>query len=78
VVRYDASYRTASESHGRNGSLTAVEVRPSCLTGARKIVDVIFTFRQRQTDVTEPYFVRVDVTEESPFLVTKVQPYYDR
>jgi PatG C-terminal len=23
------------------------------------------------------YFVRVDVTEEFPFLVTRLQPYYD-
>jgi hypothetical protein len=31
-----------------------------------------------QTDVVEKYFVRVDVTEEFPFLVTKLSPYYDR
>jgi hypothetical protein len=30
------------------------------------------------TDVTEKFFVRVDVTEEFPFLVTKMSPYYDR
>jgi len=29
-------------------------------------------------DVTEKYFVRVDVTEEFPFLVTRMSPYYDR
>jgi len=44
----------------------------------RKIVDVIFSFTDRKTDVTEKYFVRVDVTEEFPFLVTKLSPYYDR
>ena len=27
---------------------------------------------------TEKFFVRVDVTEEFPFLVTKMSPYYDR
>ena len=30
------------------------------------------------TDVIEKFFVRVDVTEEFPFLVTKMSPYYDR
>jgi len=32
----------------------------------------------RQTDVTEKYFVRVDVSERFPFLVTRLSPYYDR
>jgi hypothetical protein len=27
--------------------------------------------------VTEKHFVRVDVTEEFPFLVTKLSPFYD-
>ena len=30
------------------------------------------------TDFTEKFFVRVDVTEEFPFLVTKLSPYHDR
>jgi hypothetical protein len=42
------------------------------------VVDIIFSFTHRQTDVTEKFFVRVDVTEEFPFLVTKLSPYYDR
>jgi hypothetical protein len=61
---------------GRNASLTAVDVRISPLSGTRKIVEVIFSYRN--TDVTEKFFVRVDVTEEFPFLVTKMSPYYDR
>jgi PatG C-terminal len=39
---------------------------------------VIFTYTHRQTDVAEKYFIRIDVTEEFPFLVTKLSPYYDR
>ncbi|MFZ3168963.1 MAG: hypothetical protein WA130_15220 [Candidatus Methanoperedens sp.] len=77
-VRYDAIYAKTAEMHGRNFSLTALEVRPSRLSGVRKIVDVIFSYTQRETDVTEKFFVRVDVTEEFPFLVTKLSPYYDR
>ncbi|MGB3940902.1 MAG: hypothetical protein WBK96_05355 [Candidatus Manganitrophaceae bacterium] len=78
AVRYPAIYATASECHARNCSLTGVEVRPSRLSGVRKILDVIFSYTHRESDVTEKYFVRVDVTEEFPFLVTKLSPYYDR
>jgi hypothetical protein len=78
AVRYPAVYATAADAFGRNCSLTAIEVRPSPLSGVRKIVEVIFSFTNRQTDVTEKFFVRVDVTEEFPFLVTKMSPYYDR
>ena len=62
----------------RNASLTAVEARPSRLSGVRRILDVIFSFTNRQTDVVEKLFVRVDVTEEFPYLVTKLSPFYDR
>jgi hypothetical protein len=62
----------------KNASLSAVEVRPSSLSGTRHIVDVVFTYTNRATDVADKYFCRVDVTEEFPFLVTKLSPYYDR
>jgi hypothetical protein len=78
AVRYPAVYALATEAYGRNSSLTAVEARTSALSGTRNIVEVIFSFTSRETDVTEKYFVRVDVTEEFPFLVTKLSPYYDR
>jgi PatG C-terminal len=52
--------------------------RPSPLSSRRNIVDVIFSYTNRNTDVTEKFFVRADVTEEFPFLVTKMSPYYDR
>ena len=58
--------------------MTGVEVRPSPLSSTRKIVDVIFSYTNRNTDFTEKFFVRVDVNEEFPFLVTKMSPYYDR
>lgn len=78
VVRYPAIYATAAEAFGRNSSLIAVEVRPSPLSSTRKIVEVVFSFTNRQTDITEKFSTRVDVTEEFPFLVTKMSPYYDR
>jgi hypothetical protein len=78
AVRYPAIYATAVDCHERNFSLIEVEVRPSRLSGARKVVDIIFSYAHRQTDVKEKHFCRVDVGEEFPFLVTKILPYYDR
>jgi len=77
AVRYDATYVKAAECYGRNCSLTAVDVRPSRLSGTRNLVDVTLAFTHRETDFTEKFFVRVDVTEEFPFLVTKLSPYFD-
>ena len=78
AVRYPAIYHTAAEMFEKNASLSAVEVRPSSLSGTRRVVDVVFTYTDRKTDVADRYFCRVDVTEEFPFLVTKLSPYYDR
>jgi PatG C-terminal len=78
AVRYPALYAKAAEEFALNSSLAAVNVDLSPLSGTRKIVDVILSFTNRQTDVTEKFFVRVDVTQEFPFLVTKLSPYYDR
>ena len=78
AVRYPPIYATAREAFQRNLSLTAVEVRPSAVSGARKVVDVIFSFTNRTTDVVEQFSVRVDVTEEFPFLVTKMSPFFNR
>jgi cyclic patellamide precursor peptide PatG len=78
AVRYPAIYATAADAFARNASLTAVDVQLSPLSGVRKVVDVIFSFTNRTTDVEEKFFTRVDVTEEFPFLVTKMSPYFDR
>src|SRR5712691_6387179 len=58
AVRYPALYAQAAESFGRDSSLTGVEVRLSRLSGVRKIVDLIFSYTTRTTDVTEKFFVR--------------------
>jgi hypothetical protein len=78
AVRYPAIYTKAGERFGINYSLTALDVRPSALSGVWKIVEVIFSFTNRNTDVTDKFFCRVDVSDEFPFLVTKLSPYYDR
>lgn len=77
-VRYPAVYAQTAEAHRNNRSLSSVEVRPSRLSGSRDVVDVVLSYADRSTDVTEKHFVRVDVTEEFPFLVSKLAPYYER
>ena len=68
AVRYPAIYANAADAFGRNASLTAVETGWSRLSNTRKIIDVIFSYTNRNTDVIEKLFVRVDVTEAFPFL----------
>jgi hypothetical protein len=78
ALRYPAIYARAAAAQDQNRSLTAVETRPSSLAAARNIIEVIFSFNDRQTDVIEKWFVRVDVTDKFPFLVTKLSPYLER
>src|SRR6516165_9724187 len=44
TVRYPAIYGAVAEAHGRNLSVTAVDCRPSPLSGVRKIIDVVISF----------------------------------
>lgn len=78
VMRYPAIYAKSAEAFAQNFSLNGVQVRPSPLNATRRIVEVIFAYTNRTTDFTEKFFVRVDVTEEFPFLISKLSPYYDR
>jgi hypothetical protein len=78
AMRYPGIYAKTAEQFRQNFSLTGVEVRFSPLRSIRKIVDVIFSYTDRNTDFKEKFFVRCDVTEEFPFLVTKLSPFYDR
>jgi hypothetical protein len=78
AMRYPAIYAKAAEQFGQSCSLSGVEVRPSTLSSTRNIVEVIFLYTHRITGVTGKFFVRCDVTEEFPFMVTKLSPYYDR
>ncbi len=78
AVRHPAIYGTAAEEFARNSALSAVDVQLSRLSGVRKIVEVVFSYTNRNTDVIDKFFVRVDVTGLFPFLVNKLSPYFDR
>jgi hypothetical protein len=78
AVRYPVIYHKVVDAHSRNCSLSGVNAHVSTLGTPRKIVDVVFSFVDRRTDVNDKFLVRVDVTDQFPFLVTKLSPYYDR
>jgi len=78
AVRDPSIYAKAAEQQARDFSISEVKVQSSSLAGARNIVEVVFSFTNRKTDFTERFFLRVDVTEMYPFLVTKLSPYYAR
>lgn len=78
TVRYPRIYTVAAEQLQDNFSFTGVQVFRSPLSGPRTIVDVVFSFTHRQTDVVDKRFVRVDVTEEFPFLQGGIARYFER
>jgi len=78
AVRFPGFYSKTFEKFAAGFGLTAINVRPSRLATTRKIVDVVFSYTNRQTWVTEQWFARFDVTEEFPFLVSPLAQYFER
>jgi hypothetical protein len=78
AVRYPGYYEKTAQMYEQESSLTNIEVHPSRLAGTRKILDCIFTYKNRKTGVDEKYFCRIDTTEMFPFLVTPMSYFYDR
>ena len=76
AMRYHRIYTCAAEAFGRNASLSAIEVRPSPLNGARKMMQVIFSFEDRNTGATEKYAAIVDVTGKYPYLDKALSPHF--
>jgi len=71
-------YAHTAEMYARDYSLTKVEVALSRLASTRKLVNVIFTYTNRRTDVEEKYRARVDATEKFVYLEKKLSQYFDR
>jgi hypothetical protein len=71
-------YVKAVEEFSWDFELSGLEVCSSSLSGTLRIVDVASSYTNRNADFTEKLFVRVVVTEEFPFLVTKLSPYCNR
>ncbi len=78
AMRYPAIFARTAEQFERDFALSGIEMRPSLLSSTRRILEAIFSYTDRKTDFTEKFFVRVDVNEEFPFLVTRLSPYFER
>jgi len=76
-VREPNIYHVAAERIAAGATLSSVEVRPSRLSGVRNILEVIFAYTHRKTNVIEKDFVRVDVTEKFPFLHSALKPFVE-
>lgn len=74
ATRYPTVYNLAADRFAAGYGLEAIESAPSRLSGARRMVNVNFVFVHRQTQVPDRYSVRVDVTEEFPFLCSTLSP----
>lgn len=78
VTRDPSLHAAVAQRSARNLPLTGVRARSSGIIATREVLDVIFTFRQAQANVTEELCTGVDVTELFPFLTSKLGPYIER
>ncbi|MBT9316581.1 cyanobactin maturation protease PatG family protein [Leptothoe spongobia] len=80
LLRYPEVYNQTFLQNQDQKSLDGVNVQMSRLnaSGTRRIVDVIFTYRDNSTDVKNRFYASVDVGSRYPFLVERLQPYYER
>jgi hypothetical protein len=78
AVRYSAIYTQAALCFLENMSLTGIQVNRSSISNTRVIMEVIFSYTNRQTNVMSMYCASVDVTGEFPFLVKPLSPYFVR
>ncbi|MBL9101213.1 MAG: hypothetical protein JNL82_09655 [Myxococcales bacterium] len=75
---YVAQYGSAVPGSPATVYFAGVEVRRSALGGARTIVDVILRYENQTTGLVNRYYTSVDVSGQYPFLVTRLQPYFER
>lgn len=74
---YALKWSSGAAASGEALSFRGVDVRPSPLGGGRRIMDVIFNYTNPAGVMTR-FYTSVDVTGQFPFLVTKLQPYFER
>lgn len=79
VTRYAELYNLVARQLLDNASLDALSVRPSEISGSRRVYDVVLTFKQRGTIAAiQNFSARVDTTDIFPFLVSPLAPYFER
>jgi PatG Domain len=77
VFRYDVIHAKTAEEFARDFSLTGVDVRPSLLSGAQKILNVILAFTNRKSNYTKKYYMSVNVDGPFPFLTKGISEFLE-
>jgi hypothetical protein len=78
AIRYRPVYELYAQMIQNNYQLESVRVTPSRLWRDKRIVDPIFAFRKRDSGTLEKYFVRLDVSNIYPIIVTELTEFFDR
>jgi PatG Domain len=77
ALRYPGLYARVADCFARDFALTSIQGHPWPLSAARRIVEIRLAFTDRKNEFVEKYFVRVDVNDGFPFLVSSLAPYFD-
>jgi PatG C-terminal/PatG Domain len=77
VLRYPDIYQLVTEQLTAGRALESVRATPSPVGAPRLILDVVLSFLDSRDGGYGRHYVRVDVTEEFPFLVSGVAPYVE-
>jgi hypothetical protein len=75
---YVAQYGSTVQGTPATVYFAGVEARRSALGRGRAIIDVILRYENQTTGLISRYYTAVDVSGMYPFLVTKLQPYFER
>ncbi|MFE7379737.1 hypothetical protein ACFU9F_05125 [Streptomyces zhihengii] len=75
ALRYPRIYSAAAAQYAKNCALTGVDTSRSEVSRTRTLIDVVFTYTDRTTNVADRLAARVDVTGMFPFLAAPLSPY---
>jgi hypothetical protein len=76
AVRYAQFYETAYKLIRDGSILSNIDMNISPLSSGRKIIEVVLKFVHKNTSFEQKRSVRVDVTDEFPFILTHFNEYY--
>jgi hypothetical protein len=77
AMRYPQIYAAAAQQDADGAMLSGLVVRRSSLSSMRTVVDVIFSYSLPESDIPDRQFVRVDVSDQHPFLASGMARYHE-
>lgn len=75
---YIPQYGPGAQAPSTSIYFAGVSARRSPLGAGRTVIDVVLRYENHANGITSAYYTSVDVTGKYPFLVTQLQPYYER